>query len=289
MNNQNTILIVLAIIILGGLTLYTTTDRWHMDDDEMEEMIGHHDDGDDHVESYEIYPGDVAEMMKNGKDIILLDVRTPEEYEEVHLKGATLLPVQQLSQQSLNEIGLGEDMKDKEIYIYCRSGSRSQTAYNIMESLGYTNIKSVAGGMIHWEEDNYPFTESGAYKGNMMMGDSGMMDDTHSPAISLDRMQHDFGVIPQYGGTVEADFTVTNTGEETLEIGDLTTSCSCTSATITDTSIEPGESTTLTVIFDPDFHEEPTDVFRRTVFIPTNDSQNPEAEISITVDIAEGQ
>lgn len=289
MNNQNTILIVLAIIILGGFTLYTTTDRWHMDGDEMEEMMGHHDDDDDHVESYEIYSGDVAEMMKSGKDITLLDVRTPEEYEEVHLKGATLLPVQQLSQQSLNEIGLGEDMKDKEIYIYCRSGSRSQTAYNIMESLGYTNIKSVAGGMIHWEEDNYPFTESGAHKGNMMMGGGDMMGDAHNPEISLDRTNHDFGVIPQYGGTVEADFTVTNTGEETLEIGDLTTSCSCTSATITDTSIEPGESTTLTVIFDPDFHEEPTDVFKRTVFIPTNDPQTPEAEVSITVDIAEGQ
>ena len=290
MNNQNTILIVLAIIILGGFTLYTTTDRWHMDGDEMEEMMGHHDDDDDHVESYEIYPGDVAEMMKNGRDIVLLDVRTSDEYEEVHLKGATLLPVQQLSQQSLNEIGLGEDMKDKEIYIYCRSGSRSQTAYNIMESLGYTNIKSIAGGMIHWEEDNYPFTESGAYRGGMMMDeDDMMMGNPDSPHIAFDRTTHDFGVIPQFGGTVEADFIVTNKGEETLEIGDITTSCSCTSAAIANMSIEPGKSTTLTVVFDPNFHEEPLDVFKRTVFIPTNDPQNPEAEVSITVDIAEGQ
>lgn len=292
MNNQNTVLIVLTVLILGAIVFYATTDRWHMSWDEADEMhdemMGHHDD--DEVEPYEIYPGDVAEMMENGKDIVLLDVRTPEEYEEIHLKGATLLPVQQLSQQSLNEIGLGEDMKDKEIYLYCRSGSRSQTAYNIMESLGYTNIKSVAGGMIHWEEDNYPFIESGTYRGGMMMSEDDMMTGaSESPHITFDRTAHDFGVIPQFGGTVEADFVVTNNGEATLEIGDITTSCSCTSATIANSSIKPGKSTILTVIFDPDFHEEPLDVFKRTVFIPTNDPQNPEAEVSITVDIAEGR
>ncbi len=292
MNNKNTSLIVLAVLILGGIVFYATTDRsgtgWGGADEMHDEMMGHHDD--DIVESYEVYPGDVAEMMRENRDIILLDVRTPEEYEEVHLKGATLLPVQQLSQQSLNGIGLGEDMKDKEIYLYCRSGSRSQTAYNIMESLGYTNVKSIAGGMIHWEEDKYPFTESGAYRGGMMTDkDDMMMGNPESPRIAFDRTIHDFGVIPQFGGTVEADFTVTNKGEETLEIGDITTSCSCTSATIANSSIKPGGSTTLTVVFDPDFHEEPLDVFKRTVFIPTNDPRNPEAEVSITVDIAEGQ
>ena len=45
----------------------------------------------------------------------------------------------------------------------------------------------------------------------------------------------------------------------------------------------------LTVVFDPDFHEEPVDVFKRTVFIPTNDPNTPEAEVSVQVDIAEGE
>lgn len=285
MNIKNTVLIVLAVLVVGGLVAYAAVDR-----SPMSEATEEHHDDDDEVAAYEIYPGDVVEKIKNNEDIILLDVRTPEEYAEVHLENALLLPVQELSQQSLNKIGLGENMKDKEIYIYCRSGSRSQTAYNIMESLGYTNIKSVAGGMIHWEEDEYPFTETGAYSGTVMTSDtSAEAQDTASPHIALDRTTHDFGIIPQYGGVVETTFTVTNTGTETLTIGDLTTSCSCTSATIENSSVEPGESTTLTVIFDPDFHEEPLDVFKRTVFIPTNDPQNPEAEVSITVDIAEGE
>lgn len=159
-----------------------------------------------------------------------------------------------------------------------------------MESLGYTNIKSVAGGMIHWEEDQYPFTESGAYTGSMMMSaKQDVTTETDGPKIVLDRTLHDFGIIPQYGGTVAASFTVSNDGSENLEIGQITTSCSCTSATIEDSVISPGEDTTVTVVFDPDFHEEPVDVFKRTVFLPTNDPNTPEAEVSVQVDIAEGE
>ena len=279
--------------MLGGVLFYEQNDRWYLYGNEIEEIKNktseHHGDSNDR-ESYEIYPGDVAEKIKNNEEIILLDVRTPEEYEEIHLENAFLLPVQQLSQQSLNEIGLDESMKDKEIILYCRSGARSKTAHSIMESLGYTNVKSVSGGILHWEEDGYPFTESGAYKNYMKFeGTETVTVDTQHPQIVFDRTEHDFGVIPQFGGTVEADFIVTNKGTETLQIGDLTTSCSCTSATIVSTSVKPGESTVLTVIFDPDFHEEPVGVFKRTVFIPTNDPLHPEAEISITVDIAEGQ
>lgn len=263
-------IVLLVVLILG--VAFTGT------------LIKEEEHDDDIVAAHEIYPGIVEEKIKDGEDIILLDVRTPEEYADVHLENALLLPVQELSQQSLTDIGLGADMKDKEIIIYCRSGSRSKTAYNIMESLGYTNIKSVAGGMIHWEEDSYGFTEVGEYKGEIKESES----EEGGPKISFNKTKHDFGVIPQYGGVVETDFDVENTGTETLIIGDITTSCSCTTASISSNEIEPGEKAVLTVYFDPDFHEEPVDVFKRTVFIPTNDSTTPEGEVSITVDIEEG-
>lgn len=109
------------------------------------------------------------------------------------------------------------------------------------------------------------------------------------PKISVDRTLHKFGVIPQYGGTVETTFIVKNEGTETLEIGDLTTSCSCTSASISSNKILVGGEAILTVVFDPDFHDEPLNVFKRTVFIPTNDANNPEMEIAIEIDIEEGK
>ena len=274
---------ILGLGLVLGLTWYVMNEEEVTEHATAEE---HHDD--DIVKDYEIYPGDVAEKITAKEDVILLDVRTLEEYQEIHLENSLLLPVQVLSQQSLTNIGLGEDAKDKEILIYCRSGNRSKTAYDIMTSLGYTNIKSVAGGMIHWEEDNYPYSESGAYD-DSVLSPSMEGNEADGPEITVDRDLHDFGVITQYGGTVEATFVINNTGTEVLEIGTLTTSCSCTSAKVKSSSVKPGESTVLTVVFDPDFHEEPLDVFKRTVFIPTNDPNNPELEVAVQVDIAEGE
>ncbi|MCB9326406.1 MAG: DUF1573 domain-containing protein [Lewinellaceae bacterium] len=245
-----------------------------------------HDDGE--VADFEIYPGDVVKKIQNNEDVILLDVRTLEEYQETHLENSLLLPVQELSQQALNKIGLGEDMKDKEIIIYCRSGNRSKTAYDIMDSLGYTNIKSVSGGMVHWEEDNYPFTESGEYKG--VLSNTEMSEEVDSgPRIFFDRILYDFGDVPQSAGVISTTFEIMNIGNEKLEIGALSTSCGCTTAEISGKSIDPGNSATLTVSFDPDFHSEPSDKLTRTVFIPTNDINQPEAEVKITVDILEGE
>lgn len=295
------ILVGVVLLLLGSFYFMPITmpfGMWGMGDMD-EHMMGDEHEEDEHgiirehndnIASHEISPGDVVKKVRANEDVVLLDVRTLEEYEEVHLEDALLLPVQELSQEALTGIGLGEGMKDKEIILYCRSGARSQTAYNIMESLGYTNIKSVAGGMIHWQEDQYPLTESGAYTGPMMMSESNDTPiESSGPKISLNRTLHDFGIIPQYGGTVETTFTVTNDGTANLEIGQITTSCACTSATIEDSVIEPGEESTLTVVFDPDLHEEPLDVFKRTVFLPTNDPNTPEAEVAVQVDIAEGE
>ncbi len=249
---------------------------------------GHHDGNNP---GFEIYPGDVVNKIKNNEDIILLDVRRPDEYETVHLEDARLLPVEELSVQTLETIGLGADMKDKEIILYCRSGARSQVAYNIMTSLGYTNLKSIQGGMIHWQEDGYPYTASGVYSGPAWNTNANVDKSpvtTSGAEISIPNDFYDFGVIPRSGGTVLHEFIISNPGSENLEVGSLTTSCSCTTASIDQNIIRPGESATLTVIFDPDFHEEPLGQFKRTVFIPTNDPNTPEAEVVIQVDIDEG-
>ena len=284
MNKTIIAVLAIAVILFVGTGLYFSNNS--MMSSETEEMREHNDD----LAPHEISPGDVVKKVRSNEDVILLDVRTLEEYEEVHLENALLLPVQELSQQTLNKISLGDNAKDKEIILYCRSGARSQTAYNVMKSLGYTNIKSVAGGMTQWQEDKYPLTESGEYKGIEIDTDSeNAVSSTNGPTITIDRELHDFGVIPQFGGTVETNFIVTNSGTETLEVGQITTSCSCTSATISNPSIKPGEDAVLTVVFDPDFHEEPFDVFKRTIFIPTNDPGTPEAEVSVQVDIAEGE
>lgn len=284
MNTKIIIGVFTLLLIIGGVWYITSGKKINLNT--MPEVAEHNDS----LESFEVSPSTVVKRVNADEGVILLDVRTPEEYEEVHLKNALLLPVEELTAKTLSDIGLGEAFKDKEIIIYCRSGGRSKIAYNIMQSLGYTNIKSVAGGMLHWQEDKYPLTESGPYSGlSATSGSDKTISKADGAKIVVDRDSHNFGEVAQYGGTVKTDFTVTNTGSAKLEIGDITTSCSCTKATISSVSIEPGDSATLAVVFDPNLHAEPLDVFKRTVFIPTNDSANPEMEVTIRVDILEGE
>lgn len=79
-----------------------------------------------------------------------IDVRTAEEYAEGHIDGAKLIPVQQLAER-LNEVP-----KDKQVYIYCRSGKRSARASAMLAKAGYSNIENVTGGVIAWQKANYP-------------------------------------------------------------------------------------------------------------------------------------
>jgi len=81
---------------------------------------------------------------------MLLDVRTPEEYAEGHIKGAKLIPVQVLAER-LNEVP-----KDKQVYVYCHSGGRSSRASKLLAENGFTNIENVVGGIVAWKELGYP-------------------------------------------------------------------------------------------------------------------------------------
>jgi rhodanese-related sulfurtransferase len=85
------------------------------------------------------------EMIASGDEFILVDVRTQEEYDEGHIEGALLLPLDQL--ETLSEEQLTD--KDATILVYCRSGSRSAQASKILVDLGYQNVYDF-GGIIDW-------------------------------------------------------------------------------------------------------------------------------------------
>ncbi len=85
------------------------------------------------------------QLMETEENYIILDVRTQEEYDEKHIKGATLIPDTKIS--SLAETLL----KDKEqlILVYCRTGRRSKNASAELAAMGYTNVKEF-GGIVDW-------------------------------------------------------------------------------------------------------------------------------------------
>jgi len=232
----------------------------------------------DNVKEFEISPYNAYEEIIQDK-IKVLDVREQSEYNENHIEGTLLLSVNNITQESLDKLGL---KKDDEIIIYCRSGSRSARAYELMHNLGYTNIKSMAGGIVHWMEEGFP-TESGNPDDN----NQSITNNFSSGEVYLPKNTHDFGMVYPANGVINTTFEVVNNGTGYLNISTISTSCGCTSATINKNNLKPGENAILTVFFDPNFHKEPLDKFSRTVFIETNDPNNPEIEVKIFIDIKE--
>lgn len=82
-------------------------------------------------------------LLENDDNVTLLDVRTIQEYKSGHLRDATLIPVQALSEN----LGMLKQDKDKKIIVYCRTGSRSVSASRILEENGFTPL-NVKGGII---------------------------------------------------------------------------------------------------------------------------------------------
>lgn len=72
-------------------------------------------------------------------DRIIIDVREPGEYLSGHVDGAINIPPQDLLAGSRQLNGLP---KDTELILYCRTGSRSAVAMNILATQGYTNVKN---------------------------------------------------------------------------------------------------------------------------------------------------
>ena len=86
-----------------------------------------------------------AAMMEEETDYIILDVRTPEEYEEKHITGAVNLPNENIGTEELTQL----PDKEQLILVYCRSGNRSKQASQKLADLGYTNIVEF-GGIKDW-------------------------------------------------------------------------------------------------------------------------------------------
>ncbi len=82
-------------------------------------------------------------ILKNDKEAILLDVRSPQEYKEEHLEGSINMPLYDVEKEIKNTI------KNKEctIIVYCQSGNRSKKAVEILSKDGYENLYNIKGGM----------------------------------------------------------------------------------------------------------------------------------------------
>lgn len=83
------------------------------------------------------------EAVKNGA--LIVDVRTPEEFKVKHIVGAINLPIEEIMKNNINL------KKDKEIVVYCRTGSRSRVSAKVLREQGWS-VYDVAT-QSDWERD----------------------------------------------------------------------------------------------------------------------------------------
>ena len=95
-----------------------------------------------------ITTNEVRSRMNTGEPIHLIDVREPIENAEFNI-GGTLLPLGKILSMQVEDI---EDLKNEEVICYCRSGKRSMQACMVLETVVFTNVKNLAGGMLDWRE-----------------------------------------------------------------------------------------------------------------------------------------
>jgi len=101
------------------------------------------------------YKNEAAEAFKASisKDTIqLVDVRTPGEYAQGHLKGAININLKQA--EFVAQVGKTVDKKQT-VYVYCRSGSRSAYASKILSQAGFI-VVNLSGGILGWQRAQYP-------------------------------------------------------------------------------------------------------------------------------------
>lgn len=85
-------------------------------------------------------------LLEADQNIILLDVRKPDEYEKKHIPNAVLLPIEELREGNFSAL----PDKEQKIIIYCWTGRRAEDAAEILTEAGYTKVYEM-GGIVDWK------------------------------------------------------------------------------------------------------------------------------------------
>ena len=104
------------------------------------------------VSAKDISQTELQQIMKNDKQVILLDVRTVEEFEEGHIPNAVNIPHKELEARLAELTGA----KNTQVVIYCRSGRRAEVAREVLVKNGFNELDHLSGDFNEWSSNNLP-------------------------------------------------------------------------------------------------------------------------------------
>jgi len=108
----------------------------------------------------QISPAELKRLLDQDASLTVIDVRTPQEFDEVHAPDVRNIPLDELAPR--RQIQNGELPAKELIYILCRSGARAQKAADQFLAAGYENAIVVEGGTLAWIAANLPVTRGEA-------------------------------------------------------------------------------------------------------------------------------
>jgi rhodanese-related sulfurtransferase len=94
----------------------------------------------------------LARQHAKDPSLVVLDVRTPEEFAEGHVPGAVNVPHDQVGAR----LGELQSLKDKDVVLYCRSGRRAGMAAEVLQQAGFTRLQHLEGDMQGWTAAGRP-------------------------------------------------------------------------------------------------------------------------------------
>ncbi len=95
------------------------------------------------------------EVAAQKQSVLLLDVRTPSEFEDSHIEGAVLHPLTELSPSEVSRLSQGK----REVVVICRSGGRARQAAEKLSGHASTPLRVMEGGMQAWQGSGLPVIE----------------------------------------------------------------------------------------------------------------------------------
>lgn len=96
--------------------------------------------------AWEVHPTQVKQWLDDKEEVLILDVRQLREWNVSHIAGAKLIPLDQLVAQA----AAIADWKERRVVVHCHHGVRSMNGAAILRRMGFTNVRSMAGGIDAW-------------------------------------------------------------------------------------------------------------------------------------------
>lgn len=108
-----------------------------------------------HAQVAQLEPQQLIKQIQNKELLIIIDVRTEDEYTQGHIAGAINIPYNHLLQHQDKITAY----KDQQVILYCRSGRRAEIAATTLQELGFKKLIDLNGHMILWEQLRYPLVK----------------------------------------------------------------------------------------------------------------------------------